>query len=251
MEQPGGAEILALSTRLRLRVVALILVSLGSCLPYSSPCDLSIRLGMDSPRLLPGDEPGSFVVYLSRPGRFEFSLVPVGRVYYGPLRITINVEAPTFAEDDVHHPSPIRTSRRSSSQTSSPVETSQPDWDLPIPASRPPRGRSYSERPITVRFEEPPSLHPPSPAAPTCGHANPSRSPSPASASMQDAGSLSSDSSILLDGLMELFPTRAHVEAAFLRCARILPLSSSRTPQLMPLRVQRSSQSTVRCVRLD
>ncbi|KAI0054534.1 hypothetical protein BV25DRAFT_1922601 [Artomyces pyxidatus] len=92
---------------------------------------------MDRPRLLPGHEPGNYVVYLARPGTFEFALIPPGAVYHGPLRITIvNVVADVVTPQAL----PLLQSNDlgagaydSSSQTSSPVPTSQPDLDLELP----------------------------------------------------------------------------------------------------------------------
>ncbi|KAI0054640.1 hypothetical protein BV25DRAFT_1922506 [Artomyces pyxidatus] len=91
---------------------------------------------MDVPRLVPGDEPGSFIVYLARPGTFEFALIPSGVVYPGPLRITIvNILVDGSQAKSQHPLFPVEIPLASfdrSSQSSSPVATSQPDMDLEI-----------------------------------------------------------------------------------------------------------------------
>ncbi|KAI0055017.1 hypothetical protein BV25DRAFT_1843248 [Artomyces pyxidatus] len=181
---------------------------------------------MNTPRLVPGDDPGCFIVYLTRPGVFDFTLVPPGGVYHGLLRIAIrNVAAVVEAEERVQGASDSSQTAAPynlSSQTSSPVETSQPDWDLPIPipVSRSMRPRSQSE-PSTVAV---PAIGEPipveQPVASTHGSRSragggriaTSRSPSPSS--VTDAGSESSVLSLLVEALMEHIPDRAHLEAA-------------------------------------
>ncbi|KAI0055549.1 hypothetical protein BV25DRAFT_1921742 [Artomyces pyxidatus] len=172
---------------------------------------------MNVPRLVPGDEPGSFVIYLTRPGTFAFTLVQPGSVYTGLLRLAI-INVATDGDVDggaqwLLDSSATGAPYDSSSQTSSPVPTSQPDLDLAVSASRSTQPRSYSEHlpresPSAAAACPQPEARPHSPS----DHVVPSHSPSPRS----PADSGRSSPSLWLDALMGLYPDRAHLEASII-----------------------------------
>ncbi|KAI0063045.1 hypothetical protein BV25DRAFT_1915379 [Artomyces pyxidatus] len=243
-----GAENLAPTSRHILTLPWLDLLVLACRVHYLLTLVETRR--MITPRLVPGDEPGCFIVYLMRPGDFEFTLVPRGGAHSGLLRLSIvNIAtiggADGYVQDAIDPPP--RAPSMPSSQTSSPVPTSQPDWDLPILVPRSSRCRSYSEPskiaaagveddlrperpPAAARAlcrspflpsasderSSPPALrtvlpveHPPAAAGPSRRSRSP-RSPS-------DTRSSSPALSALLDALQELYPNHEHLEAAIIR----------------------------------